>query len=78
MPPDGTKHVQVKLSQEEYDLFAALAKAAGLKPTPYARVIFLDALERERGRLQQKLRDQAEKAAGLLLAAPKRKPAKPA
>ena len=42
------KHVQVKLSQGEYELLEQLAEQHQTKVTPYARALFLEALRRER------------------------------
>lgn len=44
-------HVQVKLSDEEYELFDELAHEARMKPTAYARHIFLGMMKKEQVRL---------------------------
>ena len=51
--PDLPKihHIQVKLSDDEYQLLDRLAHAALSKLTPYAREVFIAAMHKERVRL---------------------------
>ncbi len=45
------KNIQVKLSEEEYEMFQDAAHEARMKPTAYARKIFVEKLQQERVRL---------------------------
>lgn len=47
----GIHHIQIKLSDEEYEILVDAAHAERSKPTPYARDLFVSALKKEQARL---------------------------